>query len=102
MPLRRTLRISLSLLLVDSMGVTKFFLRSKPILAGFGVNLRIAQERQLLRCVDVGHLLDEALGEDDVDFFQRSIFRLWVEDVDDGEEACVHGGEEEVGSCDWC
>ena len=78
----------------------KLFLRSKSILTSFGVNLRIAQERKLLGCIDVGHLLDETFGENDVDLFQRAVFCLGVEDVDDWEEAGVYGGEEEVGACE--
>ena len=48
----------------------KLFLRSKPVLASLGINIRIAQEWKLLRCLDVSHLLDEAFGEDDIDLFQ--------------------------------
>jgi hypothetical protein len=65
---------------------TKLLLRSKPILAGFRVDLSVAQERKLL-------------GEDDVDFFERAVFGLRVEDVNDWEEAGVYSGEEEV--CAW-
>jgi hypothetical protein len=83
------------------MGVTKLFLRRETIFPSLCVNLRIAQERQLLGCVDVGHLLDEALCEDDVDLFERAVFCLRVEDVDDGEEAGVYCGEEKVCTCDW-
>jgi hypothetical protein len=81
------------------MGMTKLFLRRETIFASLCVNLRIAQERKLLGCVDVGHLLDEALGEDDVDLFERAVFRLRVKDVDDWEEAGVYGGEEKVCAC---
>jgi hypothetical protein len=99
-PLRRTPRIRLGLLAIMIMRMaTKLLLRSKPILAGFRVDLGVAQERKLLGCFDVGHVLNEALGEDDVDFFERTVFGLRVEDVNDWEEAGVYSGEEEV--CAW-
>jgi len=80
----------------------KLFFRSKSILSRLGIDLRIAQERKLLGCIHVSHLLDEAFGEDDVDLFQGAVFRLGVEDVDDRQEAGVHCGEEEICACDKC
>lgn len=82
------------------MRVAKLFLGSKPVLAGLSINVRVAQERKLLSCVHVGHLLDEALGEDNIDLFQRTVFRFGIEEVDDREEACVDRGEEEICACD--
>lgn len=78
----------------------KPFLGSKTVLASLGIDFRIAQEWELLSCLNVCHVLDEALGEDDIDLFQRAVFGLGVEDVDDREEACVHCSEEEVCACD--
>lgn len=98
-----TSRVRLSLLLVKGMRVAaQFFLRRKSILARLSINLRIAQEWKILGCLHVGHLLDEALGENDIDFFQWSVFRFGVEDVDDWEEACVDCSEEEICACGEC
>lgn len=67
----RASRIRLSLLLVERIRVAaKLFLRSETVLASLGIDFRIAQERELLGCLHVSHLLDEALGEDDIDLFQ--------------------------------
>jgi len=81
------------------MRMAELFLRSEPILASFGVNLRIAQERKLLGCLYVSHFFDETLGEDDINLFQRAVFCLGVENVDDRQEACVHRSEEKVCAC---
>jgi len=36
----------------------------------------VRKEGKLLGGLDIGHLLDEALGEDDVDFLERSVGSL--------------------------
>lgn len=91
--LRRTVRIRLSLLLVVSR-VAELLLRSKAVFLGLCVNLRVVQERKLLGCLHVGHLLDEALCEDDIDLLERAVLGLRVEEVDDRQEASVDSGEE--------
>ncbi|KAI7498754.1 general substrate transporter [Hortaea werneckii] len=53
---------------------------------------------KLLGSVDIRHLLDVALGEDQVDLLQSPTGSLRVEEVQDREEAGVEGGEEEVGT----
>ena len=62
------------------------------------VNALGIELRKLLSGVDIGHLLDVALGEDQVDLLQGPTGGLGVEEVQDGEEDCVEGGEEEVGT----
>lgn len=66
--LRRAVRIRLSLLLIVSR-MAKLVLRSKAVFLSLRVNLGVVQERKLLGCVHVGHLLDEALGENDINLF---------------------------------
>lgn len=91
-----------------------FLLHVEAILLGLLVNLGVGQEGQLFGGVDISHVLHVALGEDDVDFFQRAVFGLGVEEPgtcqlrsvrgtrrgvnepDDREEAGVDGGEEEI------
>ena len=85
------------LLIVSSMA--ELLLRRETVLASLGIDFCIAQEGELLGCVDISHLLDEALGEDDVDLLQGTVLGLWVEEVDDGQEASVDCGEEEVCAC---
>lgn len=70
----------------------------EAILVGIGLDLLGSEVRQLLGGSDVRHVLDEALGEDDVDLLERTVRGLGVEEVDDGKEATVHDGEEEIGS----
>jgi len=60
------------------------------------LDLDIGQEGQILSGFHVGDLLDETLGEYEVDFLKGALLGLRVEEVDDGEEAGVHHGEEEV------
>lgn len=71
---------------------TESVLNSDPL------NLLVGQKRHFLGRPDVAHVLEVALGEDKVDFLQRSASRLRVEEVDDGEEARVDDGEEQVSS----
>ena len=85
----------LGLLLIMS-SVAKLLLGSEAIFASLRVDLCIVQERKLLGCIDVGHLFDETLGEDDIDFLEGAVLRLRVEEVDNGQEASVDCGEEEV------
>lgn len=61
-------------------------------------NLIVREERQVLGGLDVGNVLSGALGEDDVNLLERPFGGFRVEKVDDGEEAGVDDGEEEVGS----
>lgn len=70
----------------------------ETIPVGIGFDLLGSEMRQLLGGLDVRHLVDIALGEDDVDLLERAAGRLGVEEVDDGNEGGVHAGEEEVSS----
>jgi len=68
----------------------------EAVLSSHGVNLSVGQEWHLLGGTDVGHLLQVSLGEDQVDFLQTALLGLGIEDVNDGQEAGVDNGEEEV------
>lgn len=85
----------LGLLLVVS-SVAELLLGSEAIFASLRVDLCVVQEWKLFGCVDVGHLFDETLGENDIDFLEGAVLRLRVEEVDNGQEAGVDRGEEEI------
>lgn len=51
-----------------------------------------------MRCFYIGHVFIIPLGEDQIDFLKRAVRGLGVEEVDEGQEARVDGGEEEVGA----
>jgi hypothetical protein len=56
----------------------------------------LVQVGQFFGGLDIIHVLEVALGENQVDLFERSLGRLWVVDIDEGQEARVDDGEEEV------
>lgn len=70
----------------------------ESVLEGLLLDLLGGEQGQLLGGAHVGLLLDEALGEDDVDLLEGSARGLGIEPVDDGQEAGVDGGEEQVGA----
>lgn len=70
----------------------------KTIPVGIDLDLLGSEMRKLLGGLDVGHLLDVALGKNDIDFLEGAARGLGVEEVDDGNERAVHAGEEEVSS----
>lgn len=70
----------------------------KSILPRLPINALIRQEFQLPRRPHVADVLTVPLREDDVDFFEGATGRFGVSEVDDGEEAGVDDGEEEVGA----
>ncbi len=70
----------------------------KPILPRLRINALIRQEFQLLCRFHVSDILDVALGEDDVDFLERTSGGFGVCEVDHWEEAGVYDGEEEIGA----
>lgn len=49
---------------------------NKSIFDGLLLDLFVGEVGQLLGSVDVGNLLDETLGEDDVDFLERAVGSL--------------------------
>lgn len=71
---------------------------NETVLDSLALDLLLVQEGELLGSLDVRHLLDVTLGKDDINLFQRPSSRLGVEEVDDGQEAGVDRGEEQVGS----
>lgn len=68
----------------------------KPILDRHPLNLLVAQKRQLPRGPHITRLLQIPLREDEINLLEGATGRLGVEEVDDGEEAGVDDGEEEV------
>lgn len=52
--------------------------------------------RQLLGRTHVGHLLHVTLGENQINLLERSVFRLGVEKVNDGNEEGINDCEKEV------
>ena len=62
------------------------------------LHLPIGKIRKIERSLDVRDVLHIALGENNVDLFERALLGLGVEEVDDGDEAEVYHGEEEVSS----
>jgi len=69
----------------------------EPVPRRVAHNLLRPEMGELLGGLDVGHVLHVALGEDDVDLLEGAPRRLGIEEPDDGQEAGVAGGEEEVG-----
>lgn len=69
---------------------------AEAILASLLVNLVVLHAGKLLSSSHVAHLLSVALGEDQVNLLERATRSLGVVEVDDGEEAGVHGSEESV------
>lgn len=65
--------------------------------SGF-VDFLVGQERQLPCGTDIVPAVGIPLCEDDVNLLQRAATRLRVQEVDDGQEAGVYDGEEEVGA----
>jgi hypothetical protein len=53
---------------------------------------------QFLRCFDVAHVLEEALGKNEIDFFQAALGCLGVVDVDEWQEAGVDNRKEKIGA----
>lgn len=70
----------------------------KPILPRHSQNLRTIQIRHVLRSLHIADILQISLGEDKIDLLERATLRLGVEEIDDGDEARVDDGEEEVGA----
>lgn len=62
------------------------------------LNLLVGHLGENLGGLDAGHLVDVALGKDQVDFFQAAVGRLRVEDVDDRNEDGVQRREEQIGT----
>lgn len=68
----------------------------EAVLAGLLVDLVLVELGQLLGGGDVALVLEEALGEDEVDLLERAARGLGVQEVDDGEEDGVEDAEEQV------
>ena len=49
-----------------------------------------------MRSLDIAHLLDKTLSEDDINLLQRASSGLGIEEEDDGDEAGVDNGKDEV------
>jgi hypothetical protein len=79
-------------------GLSLLVVTAEAVLAGLVGNLVVSHARQLLGSGDIANLLSVTLGEDKVNLLKRAARGLRVEEVDDGEEDGVHGGEESVGS----
>lgn len=62
------------------------------------LNAMLVKIRQLFRSFDIVHVLEMALGEDEVDLFERAPCGLGIVDVYNRQEARVDDGEEEVSS----
>lgn len=60
---------------------TNSFFRREAVLPGLCINLCVTQEGELFSRFDVGHVLDVALGEYDVDLFEGSILGFRVEEA---------------------
>ena len=73
-------------------------LSTKPYSLAICSTSPIAEIRQLEGSLDVAHVLQVALGEDDVDLLERALLGLGVEEVDDRDEAEVNAPEEEIGA----
>lgn len=82
--------------LLDSGRAGELLLITEAVAAGDILNLLIGEVRQLLAGAHVAHVLDETLGEDEIDLLETALLGLWVQEVDDGDEARVHGSEEDV------
>jgi hypothetical protein len=54
------------------------------------------EERQLLCSLDITHILQVTLCEDQIDLFQTALLRFWIKYVDEGQEACVDACKEKV------
>lgn len=72
--------------------------RNETVLTRLRFDLCLGQARELLRGLDVAHLLHVSLCEDEVDLFQASLCGLRVEEPDEGEEDGVEYCEKEVGT----
>lgn len=70
----------------------------EAVLDSLGLYLLIGQEWKFLGSLNVRHVLEETLGEDEIDLFERAVSSLGVGEVDDRQEAGVADGEEEVGT----
>lgn len=68
------------------------------VLGGLLFNLLLREFGKLAGGAHIRHLLEVALGEDQVDFLERATGGLGVEEPHDGDEKAVPGGEEEVGA----
>lgn len=68
----------------------------ETILASLCVDLRSIEVRKLLGSGDIAHLLEVALGEDEINLLKGSPGGLRIEEIDDGEEEGVQNCEEKV------
>lgn len=68
------------------------------VLGSLFFNLLLGELGEFPGGADVAHLLDVALGEDQVDFFERATGGFGVEEPHDGDEETVPRGEEQVGT----
>lgn len=90
------LRVVLVVVLVDALGRL-----DEAVPHGLALDLLVREEGEVVGRLDVRHVLDVALGEDDVDLLEGPVRRLRVEEPDDGQEAGVDHREEEVCAPAW-
>ena len=68
------------------------------VLGGLFFNLLLGELGELAGGADVGHVLEAALGKNQIDFLERATGGFGVEEPHNGDEEAVPGGEEEVGA----
>lgn len=79
-------------------GLGLLIVTAEAVLASLVGNFVVSHARKLLGSGDIADLLSVTLGEDEINLLEGAARGLGVEEVDDGEEDGVHGGEEGVGA----